>query len=827
MMPSFFGFHLFQEEQGRHNHTVLDVVETARETVFDLLSFENLNTMATPKTPFRPRRSSASFLSGSSSRKSTTPPVLGVVSKDSVDGDNSQTTPQPSPVQPPAPQTRQPMSNSMSAGSGSRRSDQQADSQSLAESIPSQPEEPPPSPYSPPPESLWSENTENQWPYNHTKRQFQRNAIATEQDADTVPLSSRSDRQFSSAQRGRNAPTVVGNESSSSGDTNNARMVVPPLPAEVVTHKEPTATASSARGRPRNSSIASATPMRQNRVQPPSRSSNRRFDTNNTTLYSSSDNNNNRTPSTIVAPQPEVGDSEALFLLEEEHKVLQSEYTQMEKQWQDAYEALQRNVDEKDQVLKNMQATLLDREEMILELRDTVDSVPRHFEQELEAQKEEFQREMEEKSLQHDNLVAAFEALQQEKDALESELNEQKEVTGKDQEVVERRVATLQKEYAELEKQRETLQKKVNQYEDEIVRQSNRIFELEESLAETSDAATQNLISVQSEASEKSNALQAEKEALQREVQKLREQLADKDRETAVLLDEQRRQQIGKISDLERQVHFLTNTLAEWQGRHAELRTTVDQHLQFKRPTSAEKSNPSVACQTDHVEASKEDEEISSTHVNASKSSPSTPSVRFVETVHVSKSNESMTPLSMNSQRQPSPRVFTYSDQSVTNGTSNVPQHSISHTPSSEVSPWIPVWTGRSLHNRADPPPSCTSKSGRSLSPPATKNDHLSPGPPARRDVKSAASIEDETGDEEQGEVFLEDRVYQTEASETTPSPTVQASNLQTSFERQQSTEKVRPGSLSFVYFFSSICLSLVFIPNYQKKGRKRFGSHR
>lgn len=818
--------------------------------------------MATPKTPFRPRRSPTAF-SNTMSNSSTknTSPVLGVVSKDSNDDDgdaSSQTTPQPSPVQPPAPQTRQRLqrnstSTSRRSSSQSRRaSEQQAldDAQSLTLSIPSslpdndEQELPPPSPYSPPPESLWSEHTEDQWPYSHTKRQFQKPAVQEEHVVAAAPLSNRSNQHSYSDTGTFTYPRIFSAEK----NARDSRPYVPPLSEVMTQQQEETEHAHS-----RLHLSASATPARQSRLPPPSSS---RSSSKNRRYSSPKDNHGHHLPSAAAEQVPPaddghprlgmVGDAEALFLLQEEHKVLQSEYNQMETHWRTVCEGLQNHSAKREDYVKDLQDELKTREEMIEKLQDelkhrgeviqqfqeAVDSMPETTRQAQE-QREENDRKIQELTLNHESLATAFEALRNDKETVERNLEKLQEADEAVREGNELQIAKLQKENTQLERKREALNKRVNQYESEVVHQSKRILELEESLAQSTQKTAQDIRSVQSESLARGNAWAAEKEALQAEVQNLREQLVDKDQEMARLLNEERRRQTGQIRDLEKQVQYLTNTLAEWQGRHSELRATVDGHLQFKPPSSTTVDMSTVACQTEETEEAQQGQTTTSpgsTSAPAESSSPLTPSVRFVETIHVPRSSSSA-PMSAQSIRQPSPHSMCFSQRSVANESgsphmSSSLHHSDSHTPSSSsmVSPWIPTWAGRSLHSPADPPPSGSSKASfRSLSPPAATH----PRPASfRQDAQEDRVGQDEYEDQ------LEDPVLESDLLETAP-PTVRAHNPASSSGSQNSVKEVRPTTLRGVLFcalilsFSHALIVLVRLrikkKNWQPRWKKWF----
>lgn len=725
-----------------------------------------MTTMTTPKTPFRGRQSPTETNNNGRDM------VVGVVSRDSNDAaDASQGTPQPSPVQPPAPQARggRQSTESKASRQHSRPENTQEDAHSLAESVPSQLEVPPPSPYSPPAESLWSENTEDQWPRNHTKRNFRRPGPSpTDAPASTKP-NRRQEYWLSHHAASGSTSAYIPPLDEVALPSSSSETPYQQDPYEPVGDHEPGATMAYSAG------VPAPTPRRESRVPPPS-SSRLRYTT---------------TPSV----------EDALFLLQEEHKILQNEYQHLDEEWKDKCENLEGKVMEQEEMMKRLQTALTNQNEETKQTRGYLEYSRDEWEKERARIQDDFDKQMADQTLQCENLREDLEASHKEKRELEAEMSKLQKSAEQLLDGKEEDAKALHEKNATLQDQKETLQKKVDHYEGEIVRQSKQILQLEEALEDAKNHADKEVRSIQSEALALGNDWKAEKQSLQEEIQNLKEQLAEKDMETAKLMDEQRRQQARQVQDLEQQVIHLTNDLAEYQGRHRELRNTVDQHL--KSVIWPTKNTVSASCQTEEnteLDGASSPAETtaettrSTVDTSPSEPSPSTPSVRFDETGTSGsvRSFAGSTPASALRNHTKSPHdLSSHTNRSASPVSPPLSEHCIPSTPGPAVSPWIPTWQGRSLHARADPPPSSTPQSSRSLSPPAASHSTATTVEQSRRAPLPPTCVGEEPS-AEGGR--LVDRV-------PTP-PTERTSNVdRASLHRKEQTEKVCDDLIILFYF--------------------------
>lgn len=663
--------------------------------------------------------------------------MLGIVSRDSNDG--SQDTPQPSPLVPPAPQLRPSTSR-----------DGQEDEPSVAESVPSQLQMRPPSPYSPPPGSAWSENTEDQWPYNHTKRHFHHNNNKSTpgSNAEETPKSPSSDRQQQQQYSADRSETARSHPFVPTFETNPWAGIS--YLAQQQEEQEPDPRTPAALQRP-------------SRVPPPS--AHRQF----------------------TSPRNDQA-SRDLFLLQEEHALLNAKYDENHAAWTVHCQTLTDKLAQQEDLMQQLQTALQERNAEIDAVKehwaasqselqyqtdaraDEVDGLVAEKTLELEQLQGEFQyqadmvadlnEQLEQKGLALEQLreqaknqamtaenASAYELLRMEHEALQTEKKKweaemasavksaEELLDGKQGQVVE-----LHEKNTQLQEELSATKQKLAKYENVVVQQSKHIFQLEEALERVRKEAQNDVMGVQKEALERGNDWKVGKQTLQEEIRKLQERLADKDQEAAKLLEDQRRQQTSQIRDLEVQVHYLTNTLAEYQGRHKELRSTVDQHLRATSVVAPTMQNAS--CQTESNEEPSEDEVPTQLQAAAceSGSSPLTPSVRFVDTNASSSRSAGSIPFSALSHQTPSPHLSAHSMRSASISSPPVSEPSVPPTPAEPVSPWIPTWQGRPIHVRADPPPSCSPASARSLSPPAASHSTLGQFDSASRPTSSGLS---------------------------------------------------------------------------------------
>lgn len=465
--------------------------------------------------------------------------------------------------------------------------------------------------------------------------------------------------------------------------------------------------------------------------------------------------------STVVPGDPGSPDNhhhndDAVFLLQEENKALRAECVHLQDSWRAHCDELQQgSVEDRAAWMARAEVQLADLEAAAAAAQEEHG----HYRSEQETAVNQLSQEKDDLIKEYIELTSQYEALLMEKETLQSALDEFQKSEA------DRQLGNedLEKEKQVLEGQRERLQTKLDQLETEVVNQSKQIFQLEEALGRAKELAAKEIEGVQSEFLARGKTWQAEKQALEQEVQKLRRTVTEKDRETAEIMDQQQRQQAGQIRDLEHQLLSLTNTLAEWQGRHSELRSTVDQHLQFRHGTST--VTESTACQTEPSPGTTTDPTPTLTPTNASMDFPDTPSVRFEQPDNTPMvSTTSSPPLSFASV-PPTPR------------------------PELVVSPWIPAYQGRNLHVRADPPPSSTPQSSRSISPAASYQSVTPSGFSRRADsIMFEDALLDQIEEEPAEDVQVVDRVPS--ARKKTPQ-TVLASNLGKPAERKDAVEKV------------------------------------
>jgi hypothetical protein len=189
--------------------------------------------------------------------------------------------------------------------------------------------------------------------------------------------------------------------------------------------------------------------------------------------------------------------------------------------------------------------------------------------------------------------------LQQEKNHLEMELHKLKQRAEDLLDDKDEQVKVLEESQRKLEKERDQVQAKNEKYEQEIARQSKRLLELEEEVDRVTDESVRELCNVQQDALDRSQVWNLEKQSMQEEVRRLKEQVAEKELELTRRLEEERRAQTNQLCELEAQVSALTTALAEYRGRHDELRATVDQHIQVgKDAVKVTQHVQTVACQT-------------------------------------------------------------------------------------------------------------------------------------------------------------------------------------------------------------------------------------
>ena len=753
------------------------------------------HTMATPnvaKTPFRSRKAMMQ-----DPRYSGTPPVLGVVSRDSNDG--SQDTPHPSPLVPPAPQLQPNTSR-----------DGQEDEPSVAESVPSQLQMCPPSPYSPPPGSAWSENTEDQWPYNHTKRHFRHNNKSTPgSNAKETPELPSSDRQQQQQHYSADRSETARSHSFVPTFETNLAAGISYL-AQQQEEQEPDTQTPAALQRP-------------SRVPPPS--AHRQF----------------------TSPRNDQA-SRDLFLLQEEHALLNAQYDENHSAWAAHCQTLTDKLAQQEDLMQQLKAALQEHKAEVLAVKkhlaasqselqyktgaraDELDGLVTEKTLELEQLQSEYHyqaelvaelnEQLEQKSLAleqlreqatnqpmttentfaYEQLRVEHEALQTAKKKLEAEMTLAVKSAEELLDEKQGQVVELHEKHNQLQEELYATKQKLERYENDIVQQSKHIFQLEEALERARKEAQNDVMDVQKEALERGYDWKVEKQTLQEEIRKLQERLADKDQEAAKLLEDQRRQQTSQIRDLEVQVQYLTNTLAEYQGRHKELRSTVDQHLREKFVVAPTMQNAS--CQTESSEEPSEDEVPTRLQAAAceSGSSPLTPSVRFVDTNASSSRSAGSIPFSALSHQTPSPHLSAHSMRSASTSSPPVSEPSVPPTPGEPVSPWIPTWQGRQIHVRADPPPSCSPASTRSLSPPAASHSTLVHFDSASRPTSSGLSHVKELG-------TGEDAVVHRAVVEETAATTEHATNtVLPASRRREQADQVRQ-SVGYSWYSAQFCL--------------------
>ena len=536
-------------------------------------------------------------------RQARAPMVVGVVSSDSQD-----VAPQPSPVKIPTPQVRPAVDDTPHSGSYAGKT-QPAPPQDLVElqsledgslsSCDNQMTRPP-SPYSPPAESLWSAATEDQWPVTHTKRQFQAHNTSNIKAAPTPTL----------------APPDWNHHNTGEPTYGTVRTSIPPQAPTPYHHHHPLAR-----------TRISTTPA----------------------LSRRSDN--------VTATT--TNDAQALFLLQEEHRLWQEDYHRLNQEWQDICDDLQHKVIKQDDLMAVLQERLNQRNEEIEHTKEALIQAHAKLEAQLATQLQVSEQDEAHQKLQSDyhNLLQEYSSLQETMQALQKSAAQEKE---------------------QLQAQLQDLRAKKDQYEQEIAKQSKRILELEEEQGNNDP-----------------HWWEAEKQALDQEIRSLRERLSAKDTDEV------------KLQNLEKQVHSLTNALTEYQGRHKELRVTVDQHLQKKEIQS-------IACQTESSTAGSSTPAAATIATDCAidphDDSPPTRSVRF---------DPAGVPMSAIRHPPASPLVHSLSSEKIMHS----PSFSEQAVHCGPVSPWISTWPGRNLTLRtpADPPSLFHPPSARPISPPAKK----------------------------------------------------------------------------------------------------------
>ena len=453
-----------------------------------------------------------------------------------------------------------------------------------------------------------------------------------------------------------------------------------------------------------------------------------------------------------------------LFLLREEHALLNTQYDENNAAWSTQCQSLQDKLVQQDGLMQQLQTALQARNDEVASLTNHLTASHSQVQYQEQALAEELAAQVEEKTVALEHLQVSYEALAQEHAALQQEkteweLERNQQMTEKtstyeqlqadrdalqdDKEQFEAeirkavqsaeellnqkqvQVVELQEKNVQLLEKLDSTTAKLEKYENDIVQQSKQILQLEECLEHSRKEAEKDLIGVQKESLDRGNEWKVERQTLQEEIRRLQERLADNDQTTAKLLEEQRRRQSSQIHDLEVQVQYLTNALTEYQGRHKELRSTVDQHL--KSAIGAVQVEQNASCQTEGGEEERTTEgDAARLQTAESGSSPSTPSVHFVDTLSTSSRSAGSVPLSALRHQTPSPHLAAHSMRSGSSTSPPVSEPSVPPTPAEPVSPWIPTWQGRPIHVRADPPPSLSPASTiRSLSPPAASHSTL------------------------------------------------------------------------------------------------------